>query len=74
MDMVLKPQDVVVLLKLVAWGRESWSYQELAELLGMSAGEVHVGLNRAFAAGLAELQGRGQRGHLRAVLPQEGHG
>jgi hypothetical protein len=55
MGMILKPQDVLVLLKLVVWRRESWSYQELADALGMSASEVHAGLNRAFAAGLVDV-------------------
>lgn len=67
MGMVLKPQDVVVLLKLVAWGREEWSYQELAESLGMSASEVHAGLNRAFAAGLVDVD---RRRPVRAALEE----
>ncbi|HOX07540.1 MAG TPA: hypothetical protein PK280_14155 [Planctomycetota bacterium] len=53
--MILKPQDVLVLLKLVVWRGRTWSYQELAEALGMSASEVHAGLNRAFAAGLVDV-------------------
>ena len=67
MGMVLKPQDVVVLLKLVAWRRESWSYQELAESLGMSASEVHAGLNRAFAAGLVDVD---RKRPVRAALSE----
>lgn len=39
MDMVLKPQDIYVLLKLVALGRESWSYNRLGVYLGMSPSE-----------------------------------
>ena len=50
MDMILKPQDVLVLLKLVAWNRDSWTYQELAESLGMSPSEVHAGMARAISA------------------------
>jgi DNA-binding Lrp family transcriptional regulator len=53
--MILKPQDVLVLLKLLVWRGKSWSYQELAEAVGMSASEVHAGLNRAFAAGLVDV-------------------
>ncbi|MEX2443587.1 MAG: hypothetical protein WD492_08280 [Alkalispirochaeta sp.] len=41
MSLHLKPQDVVVLLKLVALGERRWTYSELAGELGMSASEVH---------------------------------
>ena len=53
---MLKPQDILVLLKLVAWKREAWSYQELAKALSMSPSEVHASLNRAFAAGLVDVE------------------
>lgn len=58
MGMILKPQDVLVLLKLVAWNRESWTYQELAESLGMSPSEVHAGMSRAFAARMVDAEKR----------------
>lgn len=51
--MILKPQDVLVLLKLVAIGPGPWSYGSLASELGMSASEVHAAIKRAMAAGLA---------------------
>ncbi len=51
--MILKPQDVLVLLKLVALGPGPWSYGGLASELGMSASEVHSAIKRAMAAGLA---------------------
>ena len=51
--MVLKPQDVLVLLKLVSLGRERWSYNTLAVDLGMSPSEVHAAVRRAVAARLA---------------------
>jgi len=50
--MILKPQDVVVLLKLVAIGKEPWTYQRLAVALKMSQSEVHAGVRRAVAARL----------------------
>ena len=50
--MILKPQDVVVLLKLVAIGQEPWTYQRLAVELKMSQSEVHAGVRRAVAARL----------------------
>jgi hypothetical protein len=53
----LKPQDVCVLLKIVALGRVPWSYSQLAYELGMSASEVHAGVKRAMEASLMRLDG-----------------
>jgi hypothetical protein len=53
MHMVLKPQDVLVLLKLVALGSGRWSYNGLAADLGMSPSEVHAAVKRAVVARLA---------------------
>ncbi|OGA08933.1 MAG: hypothetical protein A3D95_09510 [Betaproteobacteria bacterium RIFCSPHIGHO2_12_FULL_69_13] len=50
--MILKPQDVVVLLKLVALGPQPWTYQHLAVELSISQSEVHAGVRRAVAARL----------------------
>lgn len=50
--MILKPQDVVILLKLVAIGREPWTYQRLAVELSISQSEAHAGVRRAVAAKL----------------------
>jgi len=52
MAMVLKPQDIVILLKLVTLGNRPWSYSALALELGMSPSEVHSGIRRAAAARL----------------------
>lgn len=54
--MILKPQDIVVLLKLVAVNQREWSYSQLAIELGMSPSEVHAALKRALAARLALQQ------------------
>ena len=51
--MALKPQDVLVLLKLIAIQNNSWSYNTLAVDLGMSPSEVHAALKRSLAAQLA---------------------
>jgi len=51
----LKPQDVCVLLKIVALERAPWSYSQLAYELGMSASEVHAGVKRALEASLMRL-------------------
>ena len=50
--MILKPQDVVILLKLTAWGSEPWTYQRLAVELSISQSEAHAGVRRAVAARL----------------------
>jgi len=51
--MVLKPQDVLVMLKLLAMGRQSWSYAGLAVQLGMSPSQLHSAIKRALKAQLA---------------------
>lgn len=61
---MLKPQDILVALKLVAIGRhkliaanaptgQSWTYASLAVELGMSPSEVHAATRRLFQSGLA---------------------
>lgn len=66
--MVLKPQDLLVLLKLVALGAETWSYASLAADLGMSPSEVHAAVKRALAARLAA----GIEGTIFPLLPALG--
>jgi len=51
--MILKPQDILVMLKLVALGRQPWSYAALAAQLGMSPSQLHSAVQRALAARLA---------------------
>ena len=53
MLVVLKPQDILVLLKLISVGEKNWSYNILSVSLGMSASEVHAAVRRSLAAGLA---------------------
>ena len=50
---MLKPQDILVLLKLVAMGRQPWSYAALAESLGMSPSQLHSAVQRVLVARLA---------------------
>ncbi len=50
--MVLKPQDVFVVLKLVALASPRWSYVQLANELFMSASEINAGIRRAIQARL----------------------
>ena len=52
MDMNLKPQDVLVLLKLIAQGDPNWVYSRLAMELSMSSSEIHAAMKRSYNAGL----------------------
>lgn len=54
--MILKPQDIVILLKIVALSEGQWSYASLATELAMSTSEVHAGIKRAVAARLMDAQ------------------
>jgi len=54
---MLKPQDILVLLKL-ATGVPSWTFDSLGHELGLSASAVHRSLHRAEAAGLYDLRRR----------------
>lgn len=54
---MLKPQDIVVLLKLSGLADKSATYNRLALELDMSPSEVHAALNRAVRAQLARKQG-----------------
>jgi DNA-binding Lrp family transcriptional regulator len=45
--MALKPQDIFVVLKIVANGSRRAPYAELADTLGMSASEAHASVQRA---------------------------
>ena len=51
--MNLKPLDIYVALKLVAIGQRRWSYNGLAQELGLSPSEVHGAGKRLLKAGLA---------------------
>lgn len=51
--MILKPQDVLVLLKLISIYPHEWAYHSLAVDLGMSPSEVHAAVKRSIKAGLA---------------------
>lgn len=54
--MILKPQDIVILLKLVTVGDRQWSYSTLANELAMSPSELHSGIGRAAASRLFDPQ------------------
>lgn len=49
---MLRPQDIMVLLKLAVHPKQEWTYAGLAHDLVMSASEVHAALGRAEHSGL----------------------
>jgi len=54
--MILKPQDVFIMLKLVVRDGSEWSYPALShELVYECLGEVHAGVKRAVAARLMDM-------------------
>lgn len=55
-QLALKPQDLMVLLKLVSKEGAPATYGELAESLGMSASEVPASIGRARAARLVTVE------------------
>lgn len=55
-QVTLKPQDLMVLLKLLAVGEKSNTYSSLADALGVSSSEVHAGVGRAKSARLLTVE------------------
>lgn len=66
--MELKPQDLLVLLKVAAHPPQRWTYAALGAALSMSASEAHASVKRAVASGLAVAPARGQWSPVRASL------
>jgi len=48
---MLRTQDILILLKLLPWGRE-WTFDQIAHELGLSSSAVHRSIDRAVKAGL----------------------
>lgn len=51
----MRPQDVVILLKIISLGDQPWHMKDLAFSLEISASEVSVSLNRSQIAGLLDV-------------------
>lgn len=66
--MDLKPQDLLVLLKVAAHSPQRWTYAALGEALAISASEVHASVRRAVASGLAVAPSRGEWSPVRPNL------
>ncbi len=58
---MLKPQDVVLALKLLCKGQDDWSQGSLSQELIMSASEVNAGLKRLAQSQLIEKQKDGRK-------------
>lgn len=54
---MLKPQDIVILLKVHNLNQQ-WTYSQLARSLGMSSSEVHAALKRCEISGLYQRESR----------------
>ena len=63
--MSLKPQDIVIVLRLVTLGERRWSYPSLADDLFMSPSGVHAGVKRSVESGL--LEPRKRRPRIKAI-------
>lgn len=51
----MRPQDIVVLLKIVALGKTEWQNKDLAQSLYISGSEISEALNRNQLAGLIDF-------------------
>ncbi len=60
---MLKPQDIVVVLKVHNLQDLEWTYSELAHSLHMSSSEVHAALKRCDASGLYDCSSRKVKQH-----------
>jgi hypothetical protein len=58
-QVTLKPQDLMVLLKLLAVGEKSCTYSGLSDALGVSSSEVHASIGRAKSARLLNIENDG---------------
>lgn len=54
----MRPQDIVILSKIICYGDSHWQYKDLAETLYISPSEVSESLNRSMLAGMINDQKR----------------
>jgi hypothetical protein len=55
-QVTLKPQDLMVLFKLLAIGEKPYTYSCLSDALGVSSSEVHASIGRAKSARLLNVE------------------
>ncbi|MGH8025698.1 MAG: MarR family transcriptional regulator [Pseudoxanthomonas sp.] len=68
--MDLKPQELLVLLKVSAHPERKFTFAGLAQELSMSPAEVHASVKRATAAGLVSMRGKGDWSPIRSALQE----
>ena len=68
--MYLKPQELLVLLKVSAHPERKYTFAAHAQELAMSAAEVHASVKRATGAGLAVQRGKGDWSPVRPALQE----
>jgi hypothetical protein len=54
--MILKPQDIVVILKIISFAGQTWTYSLLAHELYMSPSEVHASTKRLAKSRLMDFE------------------
>ncbi len=67
-QIVLRPQDLLILLRLTIGAGQPETYARLAGELGISVSEIHGGLERAILAQLAYKNVQGRPAVVRAAL------
>jgi hypothetical protein len=50
----MRPQDIVILIKIVLLGKKEWQFQDLSRALYISGAEINASLHRSKAAGLID--------------------
>lgn len=55
----MRPQDIVILLKIVTYKNQHWLMKDIAHDLSISASEVSESLNRSMIAGLLKADKKG---------------
>lgn len=60
--MLLKNQDLLVLLKLAVWGDHPWRQEDLAHEVGLTQSQIHMSLRRAAECGLYDPESKHANG------------
>ena len=68
----MRPQDIVILLKIISKGKLSWQNKDLAYELFISQSEISDSLNRSLVAGL--LNSEKKKVHRKSLLEFIEHG
>lgn len=74
MAVLLKPQDVIVVLKLLSVGERPWTYAQLSAELDLSASQLYAAVKRAVSSQLAVRLGEHIRPNVRNLQEFLVHG